>query len=76
MRPKILDGYIYCSKKVVVENLLKYTNQLYNYSDGFGGIIRISSTSASAWERTGTALARSKRLNHYPVVATYLWHVR
>ena len=34
MRPKILDGYIYCSKKVVVENLLKYTNQLYNYSDG------------------------------------------
>ena len=39
-------------------------------------IIRVTPTSAPAWDRTGAALARSKRLNHYPVVAAYFWHVR
>ena len=29
-----------------------------------------------AWERSGAALARSKALNHYPIVAAYFWQVR
>ena len=33
-------------------------------------------TSAPAWDRTGAALARSKALNHYPVVAVYFWQMR
>ena len=32
-------------------------------------------TSAQAWDQTGAALARSNKLNHYPVVAAYLWQV-
>ena len=39
-------------------------------------IVRVSPTSAPAWDQTGAALARSKRLNHYPVVAAYFWHAR
>ena len=37
--------------------------------------VRVTPTSALAWDRSGAALARSKRLNHYPVVAAYFWHV-
>ena len=33
-------------------------------------------TIAPAWDRTGAALARSKRLNYYPVVEAYFCHVR
>ena len=39
-------------------------------------IIRVSPTSAPVWDRTGAALARSKRLNYYPVVGAYFWNVR
>ena len=38
-------------------------------------IVRITPTSAPAWDRTGAALASSKCLNHYPVVAAYFWQV-
>ena len=30
---------------------------------------------APAWDRIGASLARSKALNHYPVVAAYFWKV-
>ena len=33
-------------------------------------------TSAPASDQKGAALARSKALNHYPVVAAYFWQLR
>ena len=42
----------------------------------FWRIVRVSPTSDPAWDQTGAAMARSKRLNHYPVLAAYLFHVR
>ena len=39
-------------------------------------IVRVSPTSAPAWDQTVAAPVRSKRLNHYPVVAAYFMHVR
>ena len=34
-------------------------------------MVRVSPTSTPTWDQTGEALARSKHLNHYPVVAAY-----
>ena len=39
-------------------------------------IVRVSPISTPAWDRTRAALARSKCLNHYPVVTAYFWHVQ
>ena len=32
-------------------------------------IVRVTPTSAKAWDQTGAALARRKHFNHYPIVA-------
>ena len=41
----------------------------------FRGLSGVTLTSAPAGNQTRAALARSKALNHYPVVAAYFWHV-
>ena len=37
----------------------------------FGGLCASAPTTALAWDQTGAALARSKALYHFPVVAAY-----
>ena len=43
-----------------------------NLNTYFGGLLG----PLNFWDQSGAALARSKRLNHYPVVVAYLWQVR
>ena len=41
----------------------------------FRGLSGVTLTSAPVGNLTRAALARSKALNHYPVVAAYIWQV-
>ena len=56
--------------KVGVVSILLYLLRLLWRTAG------IAPTSATAWDRTRAALAWSKALNHYPVVAAYFRKVR
>ena len=64
-----------CQGPIRKQFVLSWDNAWNNISI-FWRIVRVSPTSALAWDRIGAALARSKCHNHYPVVAAYFRHVR
>ena len=68
--------FAWFSFRLISFRILKFLFRLEAKQAKLGGledwrIVRVSPNSTPAWDRTGAALARSKHLNHYPVVVAY-----